>query len=216
MVKNLSGTQKSWNAVSAGFIPGLGRSSGEGNGNLLKYSCLGNPWKVHWVTKLLDTNDRLNEHFWHCTFHGLGWIHNDTYSPLYTIQYFHSPKDLCVLPIYFSPPLQLLQPLWHLVFLQISNLWSLCITRRMCHFLKNLSKPLFLKNNLAVCIYLLLHSYLLWLQVLHLILSYWVEFYEPVTSLSFFLSFFYYNWEKSWYIARGTSLWEELWQINCD
>ena len=26
-----------------GSIPGLGRSSGEGNGNLLQYSCLGNP-----------------------------------------------------------------------------------------------------------------------------------------------------------------------------
>ena len=26
-----------------GLIPGLGRSSGEGNGNPLQYSCLGNP-----------------------------------------------------------------------------------------------------------------------------------------------------------------------------
>ena len=26
----------------AGLIPGLGRSPGEGNGNLLQYSCLGN------------------------------------------------------------------------------------------------------------------------------------------------------------------------------
>ena len=26
-----------------GLIPGLGRSPGEGNGNLLQYSCLGNP-----------------------------------------------------------------------------------------------------------------------------------------------------------------------------
>ena len=26
-----------------GLIPGLGRSSGVGNGNLLQYSCLGNP-----------------------------------------------------------------------------------------------------------------------------------------------------------------------------
>ena len=39
-------------------IPGLGRSPGEGNGNPLKYSCLGNPmdetarWAtVHGVTK---------------------------------------------------------------------------------------------------------------------------------------------------------------------
>ena len=28
----------------SGLIPGLGRSSGEGNGNLPRYSCLGNPW----------------------------------------------------------------------------------------------------------------------------------------------------------------------------
>ena len=39
-----------------GSIPGLGRSPGEGNGNPLQYSCLGNPmdggawWAaVHWV-----------------------------------------------------------------------------------------------------------------------------------------------------------------------
>ena len=31
------------NAADAGLIPGLGRSSGGGNGNLLQYSCLGNP-----------------------------------------------------------------------------------------------------------------------------------------------------------------------------
>ena len=30
-------------AEVAGLIPGLGRSPGEGNGNPLQYSCLGNP-----------------------------------------------------------------------------------------------------------------------------------------------------------------------------
>ena len=30
-------------AKDAGSIPGLGRSSEEGNGNLLQYYCLGNP-----------------------------------------------------------------------------------------------------------------------------------------------------------------------------
>ena len=46
------------NAGDAGLIPGLGRSPGEGNGNPLQYSCLGNPrdrgawWAtVHGVTK---------------------------------------------------------------------------------------------------------------------------------------------------------------------
>ena len=31
------------NARDAGSIPGLGKSPGEGNGNPLQYSCLGNP-----------------------------------------------------------------------------------------------------------------------------------------------------------------------------
>ena len=45
----------------AGSIPGLGRSPGEGNGNLLQYSCLGNhmdrgAWMatVHGVAKEPD------------------------------------------------------------------------------------------------------------------------------------------------------------------
>ena len=53
MVKNLSA-----NAGDVGLIPGLGRSPGEGNGNPLQYSCLGNPmdrraWQttVHGVAK---------------------------------------------------------------------------------------------------------------------------------------------------------------------
>ena len=32
------------NAGDLGSIPGLGRSPGEGNGNSLQYSCLGNSW----------------------------------------------------------------------------------------------------------------------------------------------------------------------------
>ena len=46
-------------AGDTGSIPGLGRSSGEGNGNPLQYSCLENPtdreaWQaaVHRVTKV--------------------------------------------------------------------------------------------------------------------------------------------------------------------
>jgi len=38
VVKNLPA-----NAGNTGLIPGLGRSPGEGNGNLLQYACLGNP-----------------------------------------------------------------------------------------------------------------------------------------------------------------------------
>ena len=49
------------NAGDTGLIPGSGRSSGEGNGNPLQYSCVGSPmergsWQVivHGVTKELD------------------------------------------------------------------------------------------------------------------------------------------------------------------
>ena len=49
------------NAGGAGLIPGSGRSLGEGNGNLLQYSCLGNPmdrraWRaaVHGAAKGSD------------------------------------------------------------------------------------------------------------------------------------------------------------------
>ena len=47
-------------AGDAGLIPGSGRSPGEGNGNPLQYSCLGNPMDrgacpVHGVAKESDT-----------------------------------------------------------------------------------------------------------------------------------------------------------------
>ena len=56
VVKNLPS-----NAGDVGSVPGLGRAPGEGNGNPLQYSCLGNPmdrgaWQatVHGVTKESD------------------------------------------------------------------------------------------------------------------------------------------------------------------
>ena len=39
----LSGKELTCSAGDVGLIPGLGRSPGEGNGNPLQYSCLGNP-----------------------------------------------------------------------------------------------------------------------------------------------------------------------------
>ena len=52
------GKASAYNAGDPDSIPGLGRSSGEGNGNPLQYSCLENPmdrgaqWAaVHGVTK---------------------------------------------------------------------------------------------------------------------------------------------------------------------
>ena len=56
------GKESACNAGDSGLVPGLGRSPGEGNGNLLQYSCLGNPmdreaWRatVHGFTIELDT-----------------------------------------------------------------------------------------------------------------------------------------------------------------
>ena len=37
------GKASAYKAGDSGSIPGLGRSSGEGNGNPLQYSCLRNP-----------------------------------------------------------------------------------------------------------------------------------------------------------------------------
>ena len=52
------GKESACNAGDLGLIPGWGRSPGEGNGNLLQYSCLENPkdreawWAtVHGITK---------------------------------------------------------------------------------------------------------------------------------------------------------------------
>ena len=59
------------NAGDTGLIPGLGRSPGEGNGNPLQYSCLGNPmdrgaWRatVH-GSQELDRTERLHYHQHH-------------------------------------------------------------------------------------------------------------------------------------------------------
>ena len=41
----ISANQPKCNAGDLGSVPGSGRSPGEGNGNLLQYSCLGNPLK---------------------------------------------------------------------------------------------------------------------------------------------------------------------------
>ena len=56
VVKNLPA-----NATDIGSIPGSGRSPGEGDGNPLQYSCLGNPtdggvWRatVHGIAKESD------------------------------------------------------------------------------------------------------------------------------------------------------------------
>ena len=53
------GKESAHNARDPGSIPGLGRYTGEGNGNPPQYSCLENPMDrgatVHGVAKELDT-----------------------------------------------------------------------------------------------------------------------------------------------------------------
>jgi len=53
------------NARDEGLIPGSGRSSGEGNGNPLQYSCLGNPMArgAWWATahRVAKSQTQLND-----------------------------------------------------------------------------------------------------------------------------------------------------------
>ena len=43
LLRQISGKEYICQARYVGSIPGSGRSPGKGNGNLLQYSCLGNP-----------------------------------------------------------------------------------------------------------------------------------------------------------------------------
>ena len=61
------GKASAYNVGDTGSISGLGRSSGEGNGNPLQYSCLENPIDggsivgySPWHCKELDTTERLH------------------------------------------------------------------------------------------------------------------------------------------------------------
>ena len=60
MVKNLPANARDARDVS--LIPGLGRSSGEGNGNPLQYSCLENP---------------MDREAWHATVHVVARVGHD-------------------------------------------------------------------------------------------------------------------------------------------
>ena len=53
-----------YNTGDLGSVPGSGRSSGEGDGNPLQYSCLENPTDGGpWGRKESDTTERLHFHF---------------------------------------------------------------------------------------------------------------------------------------------------------
>ena len=59
------GKEFACNAEDPHIVPGLGKSSGEGNGNLLQYSCLENPmdrgawWAMVHSLKELDMTEQL-------------------------------------------------------------------------------------------------------------------------------------------------------------
>ena len=59
-----NGKESACNAGNLGLIPGLGRSPGEGHGNLLQYSCLENPtdrgaWWAPWGYKGSDMTEQI-------------------------------------------------------------------------------------------------------------------------------------------------------------
>ena len=53
------GKESACNAGGLGSIPGLRRSTAEGNGNPIQYSCLENPMDRPWGHKQLDTSEWL-------------------------------------------------------------------------------------------------------------------------------------------------------------
>ena len=55
-----AGKESTWNVGDLGSIPGLGRSSGEGNGYPLQYSCLQNSKESPWGRKESDTTESLS------------------------------------------------------------------------------------------------------------------------------------------------------------
>ena len=59
------GKESVYNVEDPGSIPGWRRSPGEGNGNPLQYSCLGDPMADYspWGCKESDTTERLT-HTW--------------------------------------------------------------------------------------------------------------------------------------------------------
>ena len=65
VVKNLPA-----NAGNTGLIPGSGRSSGEGNGNPLQCSCLGNP---------------MEREAWRATIHGITTVGQDLVTKTTTV-----------------------------------------------------------------------------------------------------------------------------------
>ena len=91
----LSGKESTCNSGDLGFIPGSGRSPGERNGNLLKYSCLGNPmsrgawWATaNGVTKRVGRDLVTKQQYHFSRFH--------IYVLIYNICFFFLISSLCM------------------------------------------------------------------------------------------------------------------------
>ena len=81
----LSRKESACSAGDGGSIPGSGRSSGEGNGNPLQYSCLGNPVdRGAWGSTVGVTKD-LNTTY---------WLSNDLLAVLLGLPMWHCSKEL--------------------------------------------------------------------------------------------------------------------------
>ena len=65
LLRGLSGKESACNAEDLGSVPELGRSPGERNGHLLKYSCLENSmdrgvlWATLWGHQELDMTEQI-------------------------------------------------------------------------------------------------------------------------------------------------------------
>ena len=84
------------NAGDAGSSPGLGRSPGEGNGNPLQYSCLGNTigrgdWQALWGRKQSEMTEHASKHIYTHTY-----THTHTHTHIYvahTCASIYEPDD---------------------------------------------------------------------------------------------------------------------------
>ena len=96
--------------TDAGSIPGLGRSPGEGNGNLLQYSCLENPmdtgawWAtVHRVTKSQTWVKWLSMHtciyiylYTHTYIHIYTYVYTYIHTYIHTYTYIYIYTHTCI------------------------------------------------------------------------------------------------------------------------
>ena len=89
------GKESACNAGDPGLIPGLGRFSGEGNGNPLKNSCLENP---------------MDRGAWQATVHGVARVRHDLSDETITTTCYCTPScpTYCCLVFILTTPIKLI------------------------------------------------------------------------------------------------------------